>query len=262
MTEAMLWAFPGNVTDRQLDGFEVQAQDGTIGTVDKATYDVGASYIVVDTGPWIFGKRVLLPAGMIQRVDRAAGIVHIGRTREEIRSAPEFEAGDVTDAYRQRIGAYYGPGAPAPLPARERRSATRRQSGSTRQRSRSTRRSGGGRSRGGGDAPTKEELYKQAKRLAIEGRSKMNKRELARAVERAGNKQARGSNGKKANPVEVQKFLDGVSYPTRKGDLLREAKKSRASAKVRSTIERLPDKRFKAPTEVSEAIGQLSGRTS
>jgi Protein of unknown function (DUF2795) len=261
MSETVLWAFPGNVTDRQLDGFEVQAQDGTIGTVDKATYDVGASYIVVDTGPWIFGKRVLLPAGMIQRVDRDAGIVHIGRTREEIRSAPEFET-DVTDAYRQRIGAYYGPGAAAAQPTRERRTSTRRRTAPTRQRSRSSRRSGG-RSRGDGDEPTKDELYKQAKRLGIEGRSNMNKRELARAVERAGSSQGRsGSSGKKASPVEVQKFLDGVKYPTRKGDLLREAEKSRASAKVRSTLERLPDKRFKAPTEVSEAIGRLSGRTS
>ena len=66
----MIWAFPGDVTDRQLEGFEVRAPDGTIGTVDKATYDIGASYLVVDTGPWIFGKRVLLPAGLIHRVGR------------------------------------------------------------------------------------------------------------------------------------------------------------------------------------------------
>jgi cation transport regulator ChaB len=31
---------------------------------------------------------------------------------------------------------------------------------------------------------TKEELYKRAKRLGVEGRSKMNKRELARAIAR------------------------------------------------------------------------------
>jgi uncharacterized protein DUF2795 len=58
----------------------------------------------------------------------------------------------------------------------------------------------------------------------------------------------------------VQKFLDGVRYPTRRGDLLREAKSSGASAEVRSTLERLPDKRYGAPTDVSEAIGELSPR--
>jgi Protein of unknown function (DUF2795) len=262
MTETMIWAFPGNVTDRQLDGFEVRAPDGTIGTVERATYDVGASYIVVDTGPWISGKRAMLPAGVIQRVDRDAGIVHVGRTREEIRSAPEFETG-LTDANRERLGAHYGGGAPAETPAR--RQPTRQRAGtgsrraSTTSQKRSTRQRGGARS--SSEGPTKEELYDEAKRLGVEGRSRMNKRGLAQAVSRAKQRQGRGgSKASKATPVEVQRFLDGVRYPTNKGDLLREAQKSRASAKVRSTLQRLPDKRFKAPTEVSKAIGQLSGR--
>ena len=276
----MIWAFPGSVSDRQLDGFEVRAPDGTIGTIDKATYEVDASYIVVDTGPWIFGKRVLLPAGVIQRVERDAGIVYVGRTRDEIRSAPEFEAGQITDAYRQRLGAHYGAETSAGRPAGRRTQSARQRGGtrgtrgrsasagqSTRQRGRSasakqpTGRRGRARGRTDAEGPTKEELYNEAKRLGIEGRSKMNKRGLAQAVSRAKSRQTAGSSkARKASPVDVQKFLDGVSYPTRKGDLLREAQKSRASAKVRSTLERLPDKRFKAPTEVSEAIGRLSAR--
>lgn len=54
-----------------LAGFSVEASDGGIGKVDEATYDTSSSYIVVDTGPWIFGKKVMLPAGVIQRVDLA-----------------------------------------------------------------------------------------------------------------------------------------------------------------------------------------------
>ena len=34
------------------------------------------------------------------------------------------------------------------------------------------------------DAPTKEQLYNEAKRLGIEGRSKMDKTQLKRAVQR------------------------------------------------------------------------------
>jgi hypothetical protein len=45
-----------------LVGFDVEATDGNIGKIDEATYDVGGSYVVVDTGPWIFGKKVMLPA--------------------------------------------------------------------------------------------------------------------------------------------------------------------------------------------------------
>ena len=45
-----------------LVGFSVEALDGGIGKIDAATNEVSASYIVVDTGPWIFGKKVMLPA--------------------------------------------------------------------------------------------------------------------------------------------------------------------------------------------------------
>src|SRR5262245_30710537 len=50
-----------------LVGLDVEATDGGIGKIDEATYDVGSSYVVVDTGPWIFGKKVMLPAALIQR---------------------------------------------------------------------------------------------------------------------------------------------------------------------------------------------------
>src|SRR4029453_79379 len=48
-----------------LTGFSVEATDGGIGKIDEATYDTSQSYIVVDTGPWIFAKKVMLPAGVI-----------------------------------------------------------------------------------------------------------------------------------------------------------------------------------------------------
>ncbi|MGN6167095.1 MAG: PRC-barrel domain containing protein, partial [Solirubrobacteraceae bacterium] len=52
-----------------ITGYSVEAADGSIGKIDEATYDVGSSYIVIDTGPWIFGKKVMLPAGIVGRVD-------------------------------------------------------------------------------------------------------------------------------------------------------------------------------------------------
>jgi hypothetical protein len=52
----------------ELTGFEVEAHDGGIGKIDGASYDLGSSYIVVDTGPWIFGTKVMLPAAIIQRI--------------------------------------------------------------------------------------------------------------------------------------------------------------------------------------------------
>ena len=51
-----------------LTGFKVHAVDGDIGKIDEATREVGGGYVVVDTGPWIFGKKVLLPAGVAVRI--------------------------------------------------------------------------------------------------------------------------------------------------------------------------------------------------
>ena len=91
-----------------LNGFKVEALDGEIGSVDEKTNDVGSSYIVVDTGPWIFGKKVLLPAGVIDRVDLENRRLFVNRMKDEIQNAPEFDETRYTDpAYRNEIVSYY-----------------------------------------------------------------------------------------------------------------------------------------------------------
>ncbi|MDJ0460126.1 PRC-barrel domain containing protein [Streptomyces sp. H27-C3] len=93
-----------------LTGFKVEATDGSIGKVDKHSEDVGSSYIVVDTGVWIFGKHVLLPAGTVSSIDTAEKTIHVSRTKAEIKDSPEFDKdkhiGD--PGYHQQVGGYYG----------------------------------------------------------------------------------------------------------------------------------------------------------
>jgi hypothetical protein len=94
-------------------GYGVEALDGSIGKIDEATYDAGAAYIVVDTGPWIFGKKVMLPAGVIRNADHEEEKVFVNRTKDQIKDAPEFDDSLVDDqAYRGRLGSYYGHGGP------------------------------------------------------------------------------------------------------------------------------------------------------
>jgi hypothetical protein len=111
-----LWTFSDLDTWRGTDitGFDVQAVDGEIGSVDEATYDIGASYLVIDTGPWIFGKKVLLPAGVVDMVDVTNKKLIVNRTKDEIQNAPEFDPARYREeAYRNNIGTYYGERMPA-----------------------------------------------------------------------------------------------------------------------------------------------------
>lgn len=103
-----IWAFRPEVAGggADLTGFEVEARDGTIGKIDESTAEAGSSYLVVDTGPWIFGKKVMLPAGVIRTVDRDQKVVHVDRTKDEIKNAPELGK-DNYDEYRRRLGDYY-----------------------------------------------------------------------------------------------------------------------------------------------------------
>ena len=108
MAVVELWEFREIDTDIDLSGFEVEARDGKVGTVDSVTYDAGAGSIIVDTGPWILGKKVLLPAGMIERIDPDERKIFVNRTREEIKNAPEWDpTGYAEQEYRIALGDYY-----------------------------------------------------------------------------------------------------------------------------------------------------------
>jgi hypothetical protein len=112
MAVAEMWTL-SVVTAPSLDlsGFKVEALDGGIGKVDEATYEAGGSFIVVDTGPWIFGKKVLLPAGVIRDIDLDTETVFVNRTKEQIKKAPEFDEKHYRDeSYRSEVGSYYDRG--------------------------------------------------------------------------------------------------------------------------------------------------------
>ncbi|CAM5440345.1 hypothetical protein GCM10010329_51770 [Streptomyces spiroverticillatus] len=93
----------------KLTGFKVEATDGSIGKVDKHSEDAGAAYLVVDTGPMIFGKEVLLPAGTVVRVDVQEKKVYVDRTKAEIKDSPTFDKEKHLDDphYREQLGTYY-----------------------------------------------------------------------------------------------------------------------------------------------------------
>jgi len=80
--------FVSDVSERDISGFGVEALDGSIGKVEEATTDGEEDFLVVATGG-LFGKKVMLPAGVIERVDEADEKVWVSRTKEQIKNAPQ-----------------------------------------------------------------------------------------------------------------------------------------------------------------------------
>jgi len=115
MTTTTLWRYDDPTwAEIDLVGYDVEALDGEIGKIDAACQEIGIRYLVVDTGPWIFGKKVMLPAGLVERVDLSNERVHVDRTRDVIKRAPEFNDVRRHDPrYREALAVYYGPGRPA-----------------------------------------------------------------------------------------------------------------------------------------------------
>jgi hypothetical protein len=104
-----MWTFTVPTPKIDLTGFKVEATDGEIGKVDESTYEAGGSFMVVDTGPWIFGKKVMLPAGVIRDIDLDTETIFASRTKDEIKNAPEFDENRYHDpAYRDELAGYYG----------------------------------------------------------------------------------------------------------------------------------------------------------
>lgn len=94
-----------------ITGYDVEALDGSIGKIDDATLEADRGHVVVDTGPWIYGKKVMLPAGVITSVDHENENVFVNRTKDEIKNAPEFDDSMRNDeTYRTELGTYYGRG--------------------------------------------------------------------------------------------------------------------------------------------------------
>lgn len=112
MTTTTLWRYDDPAwAEIDLVGYDVEAVDGEIGKIDSAIEEIGTRYLVVDTRPCVFGKKVMLPAGMVERIDVTNKRVHAGQTKDVIKRAPAFnEARHHDPRYREALSLYYGRG--------------------------------------------------------------------------------------------------------------------------------------------------------
>lgn len=94
--------------------FSVYAQDddkvGTVIDVLVDSQDGRFRYFVVDTGFWVFGKRVLLPVGPT-RIDYADKRIYVpSMTKEQVQNLPNFDKLETVDYdYEEQVRDVYRP---------------------------------------------------------------------------------------------------------------------------------------------------------
>jgi hypothetical protein len=77
-----------------LNGYPIAATDGTIGTVSDLLYqltDWAIRWLVVDTGDWLAGRRVLLPISVAGRPDPEAHHLPVNLTMRQIEQSPDID---------------------------------------------------------------------------------------------------------------------------------------------------------------------------
>ncbi|WP_317619219.1 DUF2382 domain-containing protein [Laspinema olomoucense] len=97
-----------------IKGYDVYAgtNDEKIGNVDDALVDESGyfRYLVISTGFWVFGKRVLIPIGRCRVDNDHKRIYAMGlETKEQAENLPEYREDTVVDSqYEQNVRSIYG----------------------------------------------------------------------------------------------------------------------------------------------------------
>src|SRR3546814_5216071 len=87
----MLWR-SSKLTDNR-----IEATDGTIGRVADLLFSDDSwmvRWLAVDTGGWLTGRQVLLPASCLGRPDGEQGRIPVELTREQVKDSPGAETNE------------------------------------------------------------------------------------------------------------------------------------------------------------------------
>ncbi len=103
---------PNLRSTREVSGYTIQARDGELGQVDDFLVDTETwvlRYMVIATGGWWLGKKVLVAPEWISTISWERSNVVVDLTRETIKGAPEFDPyTPVNRDYEAQLHEYYG----------------------------------------------------------------------------------------------------------------------------------------------------------
>jgi hypothetical protein len=97
---------------REVSGYAIAAEDGDIGHVDDVVIDDedwSVRYVVVDTGDWLSGRKVLMAPGWIKEISWDDGSVRVDLAGQRIKDAPEYSPGQaISREYEEQLHEHYG----------------------------------------------------------------------------------------------------------------------------------------------------------
>lgn len=97
-----------------LKNFAIRAADGELGTVAEFYFDDeswGIRYLVVDTGGWLGGRRVLISPVSVIRTDWQARQLDVSLTKEQVENSPDINTHEpVSRQHEAAFLGYYGYG--------------------------------------------------------------------------------------------------------------------------------------------------------
>src|SRR5687767_8958197 len=97
---------------KELHGLDIVATDGEIGSVEEFYFDDDRwtiRYLVVDTGMWLPGRKVLISPISIGRADWNARTLSLSVTRQQVRDSPDADTHKpLSRRYEAEYHRYYG----------------------------------------------------------------------------------------------------------------------------------------------------------
>jgi hypothetical protein len=109
MTELWNYRHDIQVAGTELIGYDVEATDGHIGTIDESSIDADNGYLVVDTGFWIFGKKRVVPANAVRQINHPDRKVFLDIDKAKVEGAPDHHDHWNEPEAREPFAMYYGP---------------------------------------------------------------------------------------------------------------------------------------------------------
>jgi sporulation protein YlmC with PRC-barrel domain len=95
-----------------IDGYTIAASDGRIGTVSDFLFDDASwlvRWMVVDTGKWLSGRKVLLPPSVLGQLDPKGREFAVGLTMRQVKASPDIDSErPVSRQLESNIYDYYG----------------------------------------------------------------------------------------------------------------------------------------------------------